>query len=55
MEARGAHSTRIERIPSVAAVTRPHIILARCPSAEWDRMRGPEVSVARVLIRLAIN
>jgi hypothetical protein len=34
MEAGRAHSTRIERIPSVAAATNPLVILARRPSVE---------------------
>ena len=50
MKAGGAHSSRIERIPSVAAVTRPHVILARCPSAEWASYAGAGGLKALVLI-----
>ena len=35
MEARRAHSTRIERVPLVPAATSPLVILAGRPAAEW--------------------
>jgi hypothetical protein len=44
IETRRAHSTRVERIPSVAAATRPQVILTRRPSAD----RAPDARAGGV-------
>ena len=50
-----AHRTRVERVPHVATGTKPAVVLARRPTAEW----APDAWAGRIdalsLIRLAIN
>jgi hypothetical protein len=35
MQATGAHSSRVERVPSATAGTEPRVVLAGRPPAEW--------------------
>jgi hypothetical protein len=43
VEARWAHPARVERVPLMPAVTRPHVILAGRPAAQWAADARAEV------------
>ena len=55
VQARGAHTSRVERVPRMLARAKPEVVLARRPPAE----RAPDARAGRsgalLLIRLAIQ
>jgi hypothetical protein len=55
MEASGAHSSGIERIPKVAAGARPHVILAGRPATERAADAWAGGVETFLLLKLAIN
>jgi hypothetical protein len=55
VEARGAHSSRIERVPFVTATTRPTVVPAGRPAAERASYAGTGRVEAVLLIRLSIQ
>ena len=44
MKTRGANPARVERVPEMSAVTRPKVVLARRPTAEWASDSGAGTS-----------
>src|ERR1039457_7086312 len=44
MNTRGANPARVERVPEMSAVTRPKVVLARRPTAEWASDSGAGTS-----------
>jgi len=55
METRRAHPSRIERIPRMAAVTRPSVFFAGRPTTEWTSDSGAEGFTALVESRIAVD
>ena len=55
VKARQADASRVERVPEMAAGTRPHVILSRRPAAERATDARPGGVETFLLIRLAIN
>jgi hypothetical protein len=55
METRGAHSSRIERVPLMTAATKPAVLLAGRPAAERRSNAGAGRVEAFLLIKLAIQ
>lgn len=55
MEAGGTHAPGIERIPFVAAATRPAVFFAGCPAAEWAADTWAGGVEAFVFFKLAIQ
>jgi hypothetical protein len=55
VEAGGAHSSRIERVPLMTAATRPEVLLAGRPAAERTSNAGAGEVGALLLIGLSIQ
>jgi len=55
VQARRAHSSRVERIPRMAAATRPAVVLAGRPTTEWASNASVGRVAAFLLIKLAIQ
>ena len=55
MKTGGAHSSRVERIPFMAAATRPAVVLAGRPTTEWASNAWAGRVEAFLLIKLAVR
>ena len=55
VEANGAHSSRFERIPLMAATTKPEVVLLGRPTTEWASNARAGWAEALLLIKLAIQ